>query len=264
MTRSVMLPLRRSSTSSTRPCCSRVLTWEFTFCRASPSWAASVVAVCGWASAASIRARIGSSETSAAAASSITATSCMLDTLSPTILFVKEEKVVRWRSFHCARRGYARQLPEAPGGGAGQGLRGGPVDPGSWRRGRSSCFSPVSRSVTGPARLLGRLRPRSPRPGAGSRPPLGLMTYGRGLASSGLLVNAGRLPASPVSQTTPLRGLVLHGLLDQGPAEVPHQAAALAGVLHDLGERLGEQLDLGVADHQRRDELDDFLVVTRA
>src|ERR1700749_2519392 len=107
----------------------------------------------------------------------------MLDTLSPTILFVKEEKVVRWRGFHCGRRGYARQLPEAPGGGGRSAPKGGSCRSWFLASGRSSGFSPVSRSVTGPARLLGRLRPRSPRPGAGSRPPLGLMTYGRRFAS---------------------------------------------------------------------------------
>ena len=56
-------------------------------------------------------------------------------------------------------------------------------------------------------------------------------------------------------------GSAPHRLLDQGTAELPDQAAALAGVLEDLAERLGEQLHLGVADHQRRDQLDHFHVV---
>src|SRR5271167_3848047 len=44
-------------------------------------------------------------------------------------------------------------------------------------------------------------------------------------------------------------GSVVHGLLDQGAAELPDQPAALAGVLQHLAERVGEQLDLGLADH---------------
>jgi 2-C-methyl-D-erythritol 4-phosphate cytidylyltransferase len=51
------------------------------------------------------------------------------------------------------------------------------------------------------------------------------------------------------------------GLLDQGAAELPDEAAAAAGVLQDLAERLGEQLHLALADHQRRDELDHLHVV---
>src|SRR5436305_617843 len=58
------------------------------------------------------------------------------------------------------------------------------------------------------------------------------------------------------SPAFPAEWLVADGLLDQGAAELPHEAGALAGVLEDLAERLGEQLDLGVADHQRRDQLD--------
>src|ERR1700722_1878257 len=58
-------------------------------------------------------------------------------------------------------------------------------------------------------------------------------------------------------------GSVMDRLLDQGPAEFPDEPAALAGVLQHLAERVGEQLDLGLADHERRDELDDLHVIAR-
>ena len=44
-----------------------------------------------------------------------------------------------------------------------------------------------------------------------------------------------------------------HGLLDERAPEVPHEAAALGGVVQDVGEAVQEELDLRVADHQGRD-----------
>ena len=72
------------------------------------------------------------------------------------------------------------------------------------------------------------------------------VTYPQDLTVAEALLNAGRAP---------------HRLLDEGPAEVPHQAAARVRVVDDLAERAREQLHLRVADHQRRDQLDDFHVV---
>src|ERR1700749_631008 len=51
------------------------------------------------------------------------------------------------------------------------------------------------------------------------------------------------------------RGLRPDGLLDQGAAEVPHQARAPARVVQYLIQGVDEQGDLCLADVQRRDEL---------